>query len=140
MCEHIITPDYHAPRSCQMRLFLMRLFVMAPLCFAAVAAGAGNPVTFNKDVLPIVQEHCQECHRPNQIGPMSLLTYQEARPWAKAIKNAVLTKKMPPWFADPNYGHFLEEGARTLSQKQIDTIAAWVDNGAPEGDPKDKPA
>jgi mono/diheme cytochrome c family protein len=122
-----------------MRLFLMRLLAMTPLCFAAVAAGAVNPVTFNKDVLPIVQEHCQECHRPNQIGPMSLLTYQEARPWAKAIKNAVLTKKMPPWFADPNYGHFLEAGARTLSQKQIETIAAWVDNGAPEGDPKDKP-
>jgi mono/diheme cytochrome c family protein len=117
----------------------MRLLLM-PLCFAAVAAAAPNQVTYNKDVLPIVQEHCQECHRPNQIGSMSLLNYQEARPWAKAIKTAVLARKMPPWFADPNYGHFLEEGARRLSQKEIDTFAAWVDNGAPEGDPKDKPA
>ena len=71
---------------------------------------------------------------------MSLLNYRETRPWAKAIKNAVLSKKMPPWFADPNYGHFLEETARKLSRGQIETIAAWVDNGAPEGDPKDKPA
>ena len=117
----------------------MRLFLM-PLCFAALAAAAENQVTFNKDVLPIVQEHCQECHRPNQIGSMSLLTYQEARPWAKAIKTAVLARKMPPWFADPNYGHFMEEGARRLSQHEIDTIAAWVDHGALEGDPKDKPA
>jgi hypothetical protein len=114
--------------------------LLMPLCFAAVAAAAPNQVTFNKDVLPIVQQHCQECHRPNQVGPMSLLTYQEARPWAKAIKAAVLNKKMPPWFADPNYGHFLEEGERRLSQKDIETIRAWVDDGAPEGDPRDKPA
>ena len=111
-----------------------------PLCLAAVAAAAPNQVTFNKDVLPIVQQHCQECHRPNQVGPMSLLTYQEARPWAKAIKAAVLSKKMPPWFADPNYGHFLEEEERRLSQKEIETIRSWVDDGAAEGDPKDKPA
>jgi hypothetical protein len=71
--------------------------------FAAEPDGA---VTFNKDVLPIVQKNCQSCHRPGQIGPMSLLSYKEARPWAKAIKEAVRTKKMPPWYADPQYGHF----------------------------------
>src|ERR1700728_2341309 len=109
----------------------MRHFALL-LCFAAGAAATENRVTFNKDVLPIIQAHCQECHRPNQTAPMAFLTYQDTRPWAKAIKTAVLTKKMPPWFADPNYGHFLEEGTRRLSQKEIDTIAAWADNGAPE--------
>ena len=69
---------------------------------------------------------------------MAFLTYQDTRPWAKAIKTAVLTKKMPPWFADPNYGHFSEESARKLSQTDIETIKTWVDNGAPEGDPNDK--
>jgi hypothetical protein len=71
---------------------------------------------------------------------MSFLSYQETRPWAKAMKAAVLTKKMPPWFADPNYGHFSEESLRKLSPSEIETIAAWADNGAPEGESKDKPA
>src|SRR5881397_1678916 len=92
-------------------------------------------VTFNKDVLPILQKNCQNCHRPGQIAPMSLLTYKDARPWAKAMKNAVVTGTMPPWFADPNYGHFLNE--RRLKQSEIDTIAKWADGGAPEGDAKD---
>ena len=71
-------------------------------CFLGVAAlAASNNVTFNKDVLPILQKNCQECHRPGEVAPMSLLTYNEARPWAKAIKAAVVTQKMPPWFADP---------------------------------------
>jgi hypothetical protein len=110
------------------------------LCFAAAATATGNQVTFNKDVLPIIQAHCQECHRPNQTAPMAFLTYQDTRPWAKAIKTAVLTKKMPPWFADPNYGHFKEASARKLTQNEIETIKAWADNGAPEGDPNDKAA
>jgi hypothetical protein len=120
----------------------MRGFIILP-CFAALAAGATTTttqVTFNRDVLPIVQKHCQECHRPNQIAPMSFMSYRETRPWAKAIKAAVITRKMPPWFADPNFGHFSEESERRLSQNEIETIAAWVDNGAPEGDVKDKPA
>ena len=71
---------------------------------AAMAADtASTSVTFNKDVLPILQNNCQTCHRPNQIAPMSFLTYQEVRPWAQAMKTAVLTKQMPPWFADPKY-------------------------------------
>jgi hypothetical protein len=94
-------------------------------------------VTFNKDVLPIVQQNCQNCHRPGQIGPFSLLTYKEARPFAKAIKQAVAARVMPPWFADPNYGHF--DNDRSLKQSDIDTIVSWVDGGAPEGDPKDAP-
>ena len=93
--------------------------------------------TFYKDMLPIVQEHCQLCHRPGQIGPFSFLEFQSARPWAKAIKNAVTTRKMPPWLANPKYGHFNND--RSLSQTEIDTIVAWVDNGALAGDPKDAP-
>jgi mono/diheme cytochrome c family protein len=93
--------------------------------------------TFYKDVLPIVQEHCQTCHRPGQIGPFSLLDYQSARPWAKAIKSAVAARKMPPWFASPEYGHFNND--RSLNQEEIDTIVAWVNNGAPAGDPANAP-
>jgi hypothetical protein len=107
-------------------------------CLAAAAAmAATNSVTFNKDVLPVLQKNCQECHRPGEVAPMSLLTYAEARPWAKALKAAVVTQMMPPWFADPKYGHFAND--RRLSPQEIAIISAWADNGAPEGDPKDKP-
>ena len=105
---------------------------------AAMAASTPTSVTFNKDVLPILQKNCQGCHRPGEVAPMSLLTYTDARPWAKAIKSAVVTQKMPPWFADPRYGHFAND--RTLSQAQIDTLVSWADNGSPEGDAKDRPA
>jgi mono/diheme cytochrome c family protein len=105
---------------------------------AMAATNSSTPVTFNKDILPIFQKNCQECHRPGEIAPMSLLTYTDARPWAKAIKTAVLEQKMPPWFADPKVGHFAND--RRLSQADIQTLVAWVDHGAPEGDAKDKPA
>jgi hypothetical protein len=111
------------------------------IAFGAAVAGfetanAATP-TFDKDVLPILQAHCQECHRSGEMAPMSLLTYTDARPWAKAMKTAVVTEKMPPWFADPNYGHFAND--RRLSKTEIDTLVAWADNGAPEGDAKDAP-
>ena len=89
----------------------MRLFstaVVAVLVGAGQAAAADAP-TFYKDVLPVLQANCQTCHRPGEVAPMSLLTYEQARPWAKAIKTAVASKKMPPWFADPAYGHFSNE-------------------------------
>src|SRR5262245_13953820 len=95
-------------------------------------------VTFNKDVLPILQKNCQSCHRPGEIAPMSFLTYKDTRPWAKAMKEAVVTRKMPPWFADPAYGHFGND--RRLSDSAVKTLSAWADGGAVEGDPKDKPA
>src|SRR6266705_1982523 len=104
----------------------------------AVAAPNTSTVTFNKDVLPILQKNCQECHRPGEVAPMSLMTYSDARPWAKAMKAAVLTQKMPPWFADPQYGHFAND--RRLSQEEINILSTWADSGAPEGDSKDKPA
>jgi hypothetical protein len=103
---------------------------------ATTAEGSAS-VTFNKDVLPILQKNCQACHRPGEIAPMSFLTYQDTRPWAKAIKVAVLSRQMPPWFADPAYGHFAND--RTLSESAINTLTAWADAGALEGDAKDAP-
>jgi hypothetical protein len=105
---------------------------------AVLAAPDPSKVTFNKDVLPILQKNCQSCHRPGEVAPMSLLTYSDARPWAKAIKGAVVSRKMPPWLAEASFGHFKND--RTLSAQDIATLTAWADNGALEGDAKDKPA
>src|SRR3989442_11194595 len=118
---------------------MMRL-VLAGLAMvvAGMASEESSPVTFAKVVLPIRQKNCQSCPRPGQIAPMSLLSYQEARPWARAIKAAVVTRKMPPWFADTSYGHFVND--RSLKQSEIDTLVKWSDSGAPEGNPKDAPA
>ncbi len=95
------------------------------------------PPTFAKDVAPILQRNCQACHRPGEGGPFSLLSYDEVRPMAPSIKRVVQQKTMPPWFADPQYGHFANE--RALSAKEISTMVAWVNAGAPEGNPKDLP-
>lgn len=104
------------------------------VCATALAA---PKVTFNRDVAPILQKNCQGCHRPGEAAPMSLLRYTDARPWAKAMKEAVLSKRMPPWHADPHYGKFSND--RSMSEAEIRTIAAWVDAGAPEGNPKHLP-
>jgi hypothetical protein len=108
------------------------------LLLGSAALAADSTVTFNKDVLPVLQKNCQSCHRPGEIGPMSFLTYESTRPWARSIKNAVLTRKMPPWFADPKYGHFAND--RRLPDTDVNKLVAWADAGAPEGDAKDKPA
>ncbi|MEO8026848.1 MAG: cytochrome c [Bryobacteraceae bacterium] len=108
------------------------------IAVASVSALTAAPsVTFHKDVEPLLQKHCQTCHHPGDIGPMSLMSYREARPWAKAIRSAILQKKMPPWFADPQIGHFAND--RALPQSDIDVINAWVESGTREGDPKDAP-
>ena len=104
----------------------------------SITALAAETVTFNKDVMPIVQKNCMVCHRAGEIGPMAFTSYESTRPWAKAIKAAVASKKMPPWFADEKYGHFSNE--KHLTEKEIATLSAWADNGAPEGNAKDKPA
>ena len=117
---------------------MARVPICGFLIASAVLAGSPVPVTFYKDVLPVLQKQCQSCHRPGEIAPMSFMTYQETRPWAKAIKEAVVTRKMPPWFADPNYGHFTNE--RRLTPAEIDTLVTWADNGSAEGVEKDKPA
>jgi hypothetical protein len=112
----------------------MRLCTLLLLSVPLFAAG--DP-TFYKDVLPILQERCQECHRAGEIGKMPLMTYQQTRPWAAAIKESVLLKKMPPWFADPHYGKFAND--RSLTKEQIDTLTAWAEHGAKEGNAKDAP-
>jgi hypothetical protein len=93
--------------------------------------------TFYRDVLPILQQHCQSCHRPWQIGPMPLVTYADARAKGKAIKQMVSSRRMPPWFADLHYGHFSNDPS--LKEDEIHTITAWVDQGTPAGDPNDAP-
>jgi hypothetical protein len=98
-----------------------------------------NGVTFAKDVAPILQKRCQECHRANTFAPMSLLTYEDVRPWARAIKQKVLAREMPPWYIDKNVGIQQFRNDVSLSDQEIATIAAWVDAGAPKGHPSDMP-
>jgi mono/diheme cytochrome c family protein len=121
---------------------IVLLIGFATITASMLATGAeeakNGAVTFNKDVLPILQKNCQTCHRPGEIAPMSFLTYNETRPWAKGMKEAVVSGQMPPWFADPAYGHFAND--RRLNDAEIKTISAWADAGAPEGDEKGKPA
>src|SRR2546422_1671901 len=88
--------------------------------------------TFNKDVAAILFNNCVICHRPNQIAPMTLMSYKEVRPWARAIKEKVIKGEMPPWRADARFGTFRND--RRLTPEQTKTIVAWVDGGAPEGD------
>jgi len=112
---------------------------VAAFCVVATASGPADAkkVTFTKDVAPIFFNNCVQCHRPGEIAPMSLLSYKDARPWARSIKEKVTIGVMPPWHADPHIGEFAND--RRLSQKQIETISTWVDQGAPEGNPKDLP-
>jgi hypothetical protein len=112
---------------------MQRLTLPLVLALAAPAA----PPTFNKDVAPIFFRHCTGCHQPKDIAPMSLLDYKSARPWAKSIKQSVTARKMPPWFADPAYGHWSNDAR--LSAQEIATIQAWADAGAPEGNAADLP-
>jgi mono/diheme cytochrome c family protein len=115
----------------------------AGLVGALLLATAGQQpsaatVTFTKDVAPILYKHCAECHRAGEIAPMSLLSYQEVRPWAKSIRERVLDGSMPPWSADPKVGHWANDPR--LSPKEIDTLTAWVGAGAPKGEDKDLPS
>ena len=112
--------------------FPLFVVVISPLALPAVIP------TFSKDVAPLFYKHCVGCHRPNDIAPMSLLDYKTARPWAKSIKQAVTSRKMPPWFADAKFGHFSNDPS--LTAVEIQTITAWADAGAPEGDPATLPA
>jgi len=113
----------------------MRFSIGLLLTVSAFAANAPAKVTFHKDVLPILQAKCQGCHRPGEAAPMALLSYKDARPFAKAIREAVLAKRMPPWFADPHVGKFVNDWS--LSEADIKTISTWSDSGAAEGNPKD---
>ena len=119
---------------------LIAVAAMSVVGQAADPAGpTAQPVTFSKDVAPILQNKCQQCHQPNSIAPMSLITYEDARPWARSIKQRVITRQMPPWHIDMSVGVHDFKNDMSLSDAQIDTIVRWVDAGAPEGNPKDMP-
>src|SRR5947208_1251608 len=118
---------------------LLSIGAVLAIAVPAFAADAPRPVTFSKDVAPIFQAKCQECHQPNSIAPMSLITYQDARPWARSIKERVATRQMPPWHIDRSVGVQKFKNDMSLSDEQVDTIVRWVDGGAPQGDPKDMP-
>ena len=107
---------------------------------ASLSAQTPATPTFTKDVAPIFQNKCESCHRPDSIAPMSLITYEEARPWARSIRDRVAARNMPPWHIDPTVGIQHYKNDRSLSQNEIDTIVKWASNGAPKGDPKDMPA
>jgi hypothetical protein len=126
-----------------------RLIGVTSAVFSAALLCSANPIaqtpsrpasspTFSKDVLPILQRSCQQCHHPGTPAPMSLMTYAEARPWARSIKTRVVNREMPPWHIDRSIGEYSNDPS--LSDKEVETIAAWVDGGAPEGNRADAPA
>jgi hypothetical protein len=127
------------------RILLRRLgaalICLSSLGLSSIGAGQNTPAkpgpTFYKDVLPILQDHCQRCHRAGEIAPMPLVTYSDTRRWADAMRDAVQWRKMPPWFADPCCGKFVDDPS--LSKEEIATIAAWADANAPEGNPSTAP-
>ncbi len=112
-----------------------RVVVMAAVMWIAGVPGAGRAPEYYRDVAPILEKHCQVCHRPGEIGPMPLMTYGEARPWARAIREAVVRRKMPPWFADPRFGKFSNDPS--LSAAEIETVSEWVKAGSPAGDARE---
>src|SRR5580704_9565448 len=118
---------------------------IATLGLVASAQTSGGPeaapgqVTFTKDVAPILQARCQVCHRADTFAPMSLLTYEEARPWAKSIKQKVVAREMPPWYIDKHVGIHNFKNDVSLTDQEIATLVKWADNGAPKGNPADMP-
>jgi hypothetical protein len=119
---------------------LLTVGAVLALAVPSLAADTpARPVTFSRDVAPIFQAKCQECHQPNSIAPMSLITYQEARPWARSIKERVASRQMPPWHIDRSVGVQKFKNDMSLTDEQVETIVKWVDGGALQGDPKDLP-
>ncbi|MCI0339287.1 MAG: cytochrome c [Acidobacteria bacterium] len=123
---------------------LFTLIILLSAALLVLPASSANTdrkekeaVTFTKDVAPIFFKNCAACHRPGEAAPMSLLSYKDARPWAKSIREKVVNREMPPWHADSRHGEFKNE--RRLTQAEISTIVAWVDGGAREGDTRDLP-
>src|SRR5256885_4607564 len=117
---------------------VVSLVIFASVLPGLPSAGAAAPdVTFTRDIAPILNAKCVTCHRAGEVAPMALLTYQDARPYARAIKEKVASRQMPPWFANRSVGTFANDPS--LTDPEIATIARWVDAGAPQGDPKDMP-
>src|ERR687890_1468011 len=120
----------------------VRVLVIGAIATACTSAAHAEPArtpTFTKDVKPIFQAKCESCHRPNSIAPMSLVTYEETRPWARSIRTRVAARQMPPWHIDRTVGIQQFANDRSLSDREVETILAWVNAGAPMGDPKDMP-
>src|SRR5438105_15686910 len=119
-----------------MRTISVSIVTVTVILLAAVSASGQavqNQVTFTKDVMPIFQARCQICHHPGTFAPMSLMTYEEARPWARSIKEKVLMREMPPWHLDKNVGVQYFSNDISLTDDQIATIVKWVDGGAVRG-------
>src|SRR5437879_380457 len=133
----------HSPVQPLPALAISVIAFAACVALSALVVGADSPrpaqVTFAKDVAPIFQAKCQECHQPNSIAPMSLISYQDARPWARSIRERVATRQMPPWHIDRSVGVQKFKNDLSLTDDQVETIVRWVDGGSPEGDPKDLP-
>lgn len=111
--------------------------LLASALLSSTTAQTQTVPTFYRDIVPILQDHCQSCHRPGEIAPMPLVTFRDVRPWAKAMREAVKQRTMPPWFADPDIGRFANDPS--LSKGQIEAIAQWAEHGAPQGNPADAP-
>jgi mono/diheme cytochrome c family protein len=130
------------------KMTMKKLIVLAATCSFALAvylpvtvssnSADNNPVTFAKQIAPIFQKRCEECHREGGMAPMSLATYEESRPWARAIKEKVAGREMPPFHAAGSVGRYLNDPR--LTDEEIATVVKWVDGGAPKGNPKDLPA
>jgi hypothetical protein len=121
------------------RLFFILFVMLVAATLMTVRENAAAGVTFTKDVAPIIFNKCANCHRPGEVAPMPLTSYQEVRPWSKAIREEVVERTMPPWFADPHTSTLKFSNDRLLSKAEIDTIVAWVEAGAPKGNDKDLP-
>src|SRR5437879_7271680 len=119
-----------------LRIGVPAIAVVLSCLVMAATASAATEVTFSKDVAPILQAKCQECHQPNSIAPMSLITYQDARPWAKAIRERVSARQMPPWHLDRRVGVKKFKKDMSLTDEQVDTIVHWVCDCALQGDTK----
>src|SRR5689334_25264743 len=115
----------------------MKALLSAGFVLAAASSVSAAEVTFTKDVAPILTANCVRCHQPGSVAPMSLLTYEEARPWAKSIRQAIADDVMPPWHPDPAHGKWQHD--MSLTQAERDTLLAWVDHGAKRGVGDDKP-
>ena len=123
-----------------MRVGALAIGALLVCCASTVSAqSVDQPVTFTRDVAPILQAKCEACHRDGSMAPMSLVTFRESRPWARRIKAVIASREMPPWHLDQRVGIKEFKNDRSLTPDQIDTIVRWVDAGAPMGDPSDMP-
>ena len=115
-------------------------FSVCALLSAASASAQSVPApTFTRDIAPIFQAKCEGCHRPDQMAPMSLVTYEDVRPWVKSIAARVSGRQMPPWHIDRSVGIQKFKNDRSLTDDQLATVLRWIASGAPKGDPKDLP-